>query len=162
MDKKLQDALNNQLKNELYSAYLYLSMAAFFESRNLPGFSNWMKVQAKEESEHAMKFFDFLNDTGGRVILQEIPQPPADFSSAQEVFEETLEHEEKVTNLLNQLYELSIEVNDNAATIFLQWFITEQIDEEKNATLILETLKLIKPDSAALVMLDRELAKRQE
>ncbi len=119
-----------------------------------------MKAQAKEESGHGMKFFDFLNDRGGRVILQEIPQPPADFSSAQEVFEETLAHEKKVTGLLNQLYELSIEVNDNAATIFLQWFITEQIEEEKNAAQILETLKLIKPDSAALIMLDRELAKR--
>ncbi len=162
MDKKLQDALNTQLKNEMYSAYLYLSMAAFFESKNLPGFSHWMKVQAKEEQGHGMKFFDFLNDRGARVILQEIPQPPSDFSSAQEIFEETLEHEKNVTGLLNQLYELSIEVNDNAAAIFLQWFITEQIDEEKNPTLILETLKLIKPDSAALIMLDRELAKRQE
>lgn len=162
MDKKLQNSFNEQLKNELYSAYLYLSMAAFFESKNLPGFSNWMKVQAKEESAHGMKFFDFLIDRGARVILEEIPQPPADFSSTQEVFEETLEHERKVTGLINQLYELSIEVNDNAATIFLQWFITEQIDEEKNAAVILETLKLIKPDSAALIMLDRELAKRQE
>jgi len=162
MDKKLQNSLNEQLKNELYSAYLYLSMAAFFESKNLPGFSNWMKVQSKEESAHGMKIFDFLNDRGVRVILQGIPQPPADFSSAQEIFEETLGHEKKVTDLINQLYELSIEVNDNAATIFLQWFITEQIDEEKNATVILETLKLIKPDSAALIMLDRELAKRQE
>lgn len=161
MEKKLVQALNEQLKNEFYSSYIYLSMAAYFEAGNLPGFAHWMKVQAKEEFGHGMKFFEFINDRGARVLLQEIEQPPADFSSAQEVFEETLAHEKKVTGWLNDLYELSIELNDNAATIFLQWFITEQIEEEKNATQILETVKLIKPDSAALIMLDRELAKRQ-
>lgn len=161
MDKKLVQSLNEQLKNEFYSSYIYLSMAAYFEARNLSGFAHWMKVQAKEEFGHGMRFFEFINDRGSRVLLQEIDQPPTDFSSAQEVFEETLAHERKVTGWLNDLYELSIELNDNAATIFLQWFITEQIEEEKNATQILETIKLIKPDSAALIMLDRELAKRQ-
>jgi len=161
MDKKLVQALNEQLKNEFHSSYIYLSMAAYFEARILPGFAHWMKVQAKEEFGHGMKIFEFINDRGSKVLLQEIDQPPTDFSSAQEVFEETLAHEKKVTGWINDLYELSIELNDNAATIFLQWFITEQIDEEKNATQILETIKLIKPDSAALIMLDRELAKRQ-
>jgi ferritin len=161
MDKKLQTAFNSQIKNELYSAYLYLAMAAYFESENLEGFSHWMKIQAKEEMGHAMKFFDFLNDRGVRVALQAIEQPPADFVSPLEVFESTLEHEKKVTALINDLYELSIEVNDNSSTVLLQWFITEQVEEEKNATKILGILKMLKPDSAATIMLDRELAKRE-
>jgi ferritin len=160
MDKKLVKTINEQIKNELYSSYLYLSMAAYFESKNLPGFSHWMKVQAKEENEHGMKMFDFLVDRGERIILEAIPQPPSDFSSSQEVFEETLKHEKKVTALLNQLYDIASKTDDKASEIFLQWFITEQIEEEKNANAILETLKSIKPDSAALIMLDRELAKR--
>jgi ferritin len=162
MDKKLQEAFCEQLKNELYSAYLYLAMSAYFESKNLPGFGHWMKVQTKEELGHGMKFFSFLVDRNARVALQAIPQPERDYASPLEVFEETLGHEKKVTGLINQLYELSIEVNDNASSVFLQWFITEQIDEEKNATAIVETIKMIKPDSAALIMLDRELAKREE
>lgn len=161
MDKKLEKAFNDQIKNELYSSYLYLSMAAYFESKNLARFSHWMKIQAKEENSHAMKIFDFLADRGARIVLEEITQVPTDFSSALEVFEETLKHEKKVTELINQLYELSKKLGDNASSIFLQWFITEQIDEEKNATVILETLKAIKSDSAALIMLDRELAKRE-
>jgi ferritin len=160
MDKKLQKAFNDQIKNELYSAYLYLAMAAYFESINLEGFGHWMKVQFKEEQVHAMKMFEFLNDRGARVNLQAIPQPPVDFDSAQDIFIKTLEHEKKVTSLINELYELAQKVNDKAACIFLQWFITEQVEEEKNATRILETIKMIKPDSAALIMLDRELAKR--
>jgi ferritin len=161
MDKKLQNAINNQIKHELYSAYLYLSMAAYCESQNLAGFSHWMKIQAKEETSHAYKFFEFLNDRGVRVILQAIPEPPADFSSPLGVFEKTLAHEQEVTKLINNLYELSIEVNDNSTTVLLQWFITEQVEEEKHATHIMETLRVIKPDSAAIIMLDRELAKRE-
>ena len=162
MGKKLQSAFNEQIKNELYSAYLYLSMAAYCEVSNLPGFGHWMKVQEKEERAHAMKIFDFLADRGIKVILQAIPQPPVEFASAQEIFEQTLKHEKKVTGLLNQLYELAKKSDDHAASIFLQWFISEQVEEEKNATAILDTLKIIKPDSAALIMLDRELAKREK
>jgi ferritin len=162
MNKKLQEAFNDQIKNELYSAYLYLSMAAYAESVNLEGLSHWMKTQAKEEQGHAMKMFDFLSDRGARVILEAIPQPTSKFASAKEVFEKTLEHEQKVTSLINSLYDLSNKVNDAAASIFLQWFITEQVEEEKNATVILEKLKIIKPDSAAMLMLDKELGKRGE
>lgn len=161
MDTKLNDAMNDQIKNELYSAYLYMSMAAYFDSRNFPGFAHWMKIQAKEETGHALKFYEFVNDKGGRVVLQGVEQPPADFSSALDVFEKALTHEKEVTKLIDTLYELSIELNDNATTIFLQWFISEQVEEEKNATIILETLKMIKPDSAAMIMYDRELAKRE-
>ncbi|MBM3254900.1 MAG: ferritin [Candidatus Omnitrophica bacterium] len=161
MDKKLEKAFNEQIKNELYSAYLYLAMAAYCESKNLAGFAHWLKVQAKEEQSHAMKLFDFLIDRGVRVVLQAIAQPPLDFSSAADVFEKTLEHEKKVTALIDKLYMLSRELKDNPAAIFLQWFVSEQVEEEKNAAQILDTIKVIKPDSAALIMLDRELAKRE-
>ncbi len=161
MDKKLQAAFNDQIKNEFFSAYLYLSMAAYFESISLPGFSNWMKKQAKEEYHHGMKMFDFLCDRGVRVILQPIDQPEIEFASAKAVFETTLSHEKKVTGLINSLYDVACKANDNAAKVFLQWFITEQVEEEKNASQILEHLKLIKPDSSAILMLDHQLAKRE-
>jgi ferritin len=161
MDKKLQKAFNDQIKNELYSAYLYLSMAAYFESKNLPGFAHWMKVQYKEEVSHGMKMFGFLVDRGVRVTLQAIPQPELDFASALEVFEKTLAHEKKVTSLIDNLSDLAKEASDNASVVFLQWFISEQVEEEKNANSILDTIKVIKPDSAALIMLDRELARRE-
>ncbi|MBU0502807.1 MAG: ferritin [Candidatus Omnitrophota bacterium] len=161
MDKKLHSALNEQIKNELYSAYLYLSMASWFESVNLEGFAHWMKVQAKEEEKHAMKIFDFLNDRGVKVVLQAIAQPPVDFSSAKEIFEQSLGHEKKVTAMINKLYDLSLDVGDHASRVFLHWFINEQVEEEKSPSKILETLRAIKGEGAALIMLDRELAKRE-
>ena len=161
MEKKLQHALNEQIKNELYSSYLYLSMAAYCESENLPGLALWMKIQAKEEAGHGMKIFEFLVNRGVRVILQVIPQPPIDFSSPQDIFEKTLEHEKKVTNLIHKLYETSKGVKDNSAQVFLQWLITEQVEEEKNATHILGMLQAIKPKSAGMIMLDKELGKRE-
>ena len=161
MDKKLQKAFNNQVKHELYSAYIYLAMAAYFETKNLPGFAHWMKIQYKEEVTHAMKMFEFLNDRGVRVLLQTIPQPTLEFSSNLEVFEETLKHEQKVTSLINALYELAKEVNDHASVVFLQWFISEQVEEEKNAIGIIQSLKMIKSEGAPQIMLDRELAKRE-
>jgi ferritin len=120
-----------------------------------------MKLQYKEEVAHAMKMFEFLNDRGIRVLLQSIPQPVLEFSSSLEVFEETLKHEQKVTSLINTLYELAKEVNDHASVVFLQWFVSEQVEEEKNATVIIQTLKMIKSEGALLIMLDRELAKRE-
>lgn len=161
MEKKLTAALNEQINHELFSAYLYLSMAAWSETRNLPGFAHWLRLQAKEEVGHAMKIFGFLVDRGERVVLDAIKKPEADFESPREVFARTLEHEKKVTGLINRLYDLSGKVNDQAATIFLQWFVTEQVEEEKNASAILETLKMLKPDSSAIFMLDHRLAKRE-
>jgi len=161
MDKKLVKAFNDQIKNELYSAYLYLAMAAWSESKNLSGFAHWFRVQFKEETAHGMKMFEFLVDRGERVGLQAIPEPESDFSSALAVFEETLKHEKKVTALIHGLSDLAKKVNDHASVVFLQWFINEQVEEEKNATAIVGTLKMIKPDSTALIMLDRELAKRE-
>jgi ferritin len=161
MDKKLIKAFNEQIKNELYSAYLYLSMAAYCENKNLPGFAHWMRVQAKEENTHGMKIFDFLVDRGEKVILEAIDQPPAEFSSAEEIFAKVLEHEKKVTGLINKLYALSKEADDNASQVFLHWFIDEQVEEEKNASQILETIKMIEGECVPLIMLDRELAKRE-
>jgi ferritin len=161
MDKKLQEVFNDQIKQELFSAYIYLAMAAYFETKNLPGFAHWMKIQYKEEVSHAMKMFEFLNDRGQRVLLQAIPQPTLEFNSSLEVFEETLKHEQKVTSLINALYDLAKKVDDHASVVFLQWFITEQVEEEKNATVIIQTLKMIKSEGAPLIMLDRELARRE-
>ncbi|MBC7233665.1 MAG: ferritin [Chloroflexi bacterium] len=160
LSKKLQDALNEQIKNELYSGYLYLAMSAYFEANNLPGFAHWMRVQAAEEQDHALKFFDFIVDRGGRVVLQAIDQPPVEFSSPLAVFETTLQHEQKVTGLINALYELAVAENDYPAQVMLQWFINEQVEEEKNATQIVETLKMIGEKGQALIMLDRELGQR--
>jgi len=161
MDKKLEKAFNDQIKHELYSAYIYLAMAAYFETKNLRGFAHWMKIQYKEEVSHAMKMFEFLSDRGVKVLLQAIPQPALDFSSALEVFEETLKHEQKVTGLIHALYELAQKNSDHASSVFLQWFISEQVEEEKSADEIIQTLRMIKSEGAPLIMLDRELAKRE-
>jgi ferritin len=160
LGKAVQDAMNEQIKNELYSAYQYLAMAAYCESANLPGFAHWMRTQAREETEHAMKFYDFILDRSGRVVLQTIDQPVADFSSPLEVFEQALEHEQMVTAMINDLYGLAVTENDYASQTFLQWFVTEQVEEEKNAGDVVETLKMVGDKSEALFLLDRELAGR--
>ena len=161
LGKKIQDAMNEQMKNEFYSAYQYLSMAAYCESMNLPGFAHWMRAQSQEETEHAMKFFDFILDRGGRVVLQAMAQPVVEFGSPLEVFERALEHERKVTAMINDLYGLAVRENDYASQTFLQWFVTEQVEEEKNAGDVVETLKMIGDKSEALFLLDRELGQRE-
>jgi len=161
LGKAVEDAMNEQIKNELFSAYQYLSMAAYCESANLPGFAQWMRAQSREETEHAMKFYDFILDRNGRVSLLGIDQPLVEFGSPLEVFERALEHEEKVTAMINDLYSLSVEENDYASQTFLQWFVTEQIEEEKNAGDVVETLKMVGDKSEALFLLDRELGQRQ-
>ncbi|UCC77102.1 MAG: ferritin [Anaerolineales bacterium] len=160
LSKKLQDAINEQIKNELYSGYLYLAMSAYFEASNLPGFARWMRLQAAEEQEHALKFFDYVHDRGSRVTLKAIGQPPMDWDSPLAVFEDTLEHERKVTGLINKLYELALEGNDYPAQAMLQWFIEEQVEEEKNAEQIVATLKMVGEKGQALVMMDRALGQR--
>lgn len=161
LSKAIQDAINEQIKNELYSAYLYLSMAAYFETGNLPGFAHWMRVQSQEEVAHAMKFFDFVNERGGRVVLQAIDQPPVEFDSPSDVFEKTLEHERKVTALIHHLYEVALKENDYAAQVMLHWFIEEQVEEEDQASQILETLRMVGDKGNALVMLDRQMGSRE-
>jgi ferritin len=160
LSQKLQDAINEQIKNELYSAYLYLSMSAYSEDASLPGFANWMRLQAQEEVSHAMKFFDFINERGGRVVLHAIDQPPAEFESPIDLFERTLEHERKVTGMIHQLYELALKENDYPTQVMLHWFIEEQVEEEDSASQILDTLERIGDKGHALVALDRELGRR--
>jgi ferritin len=160
LSKAVQDAINEQIKNELYSAYLYLSMSAHFEANNLPGFARWMRLQAQEEQGHALKFFDYMHDRGGMVKLQAIDQPPAEWKSSLAVFEQVLEHEQMVTGMIHRLYELAAKENDYATGIMLQWFITEQVEEEKNAAQIIDTLKLIDAHGTAVLMLDKQLGKR--
>jgi ferritin len=160
VSEKIQNALNRQLNAELYSSYLYMSMSAYFKSVNLNGFANWMYYQAQEELTHAIKFYDFIHSRGGRVKLTQVEAPPSDWNSPVAVFEATLEHEQKVTGLINALVELALAERDHATNIFLQWFVTEQVEEEENVGGVLEQLKLMGEAKGSLFMIDRELAKR--
>lgn len=160
LSERMRDALNEQLNKELYSAYLYLSMSAHSTFTGLKGFANWFMVQYQEEMLHAMKIYDYINDQGEKVKLKEVAQPPTDFGSPLEMFEKTLEHEKFVTKLINDLVNLAIEERDHASTIFLQWFVTEQIEEEANDSEIIAKLKLVGKDGNGLFMVDNELAAR--
>ncbi|MFQ5952204.1 MAG: ferritin [Candidatus Omnitrophota bacterium] len=160
ISQKMQNSLNDQLTNELYSAYLYLSMAAYAFSIGLPGFARWFRVQASEEEGHAMKFFDYINEQGGRVTLKAIKEPPKNFKSAVDLFEKTLEHEKKVTATINKLVKQARSENDYATETFLQWFVTEQIEEEANDTDILQKMNLAGKSGGALLLLDIQLGKR--
>ena len=160
LSEKMEIALNGQLNAEMYSGYMYLSMNAYFKSFNLDGFANWMYYQAQEELAHAMKFYDFIISRGGRVTLARVEAPPNTWDSPLAVFEATLEHEQKVTGLINDLVELALEEHDHASNIFLQWFVSEQVEEEENVGGVLEQLKLMGDAKGGLFMMDRELAKR--
>ena len=160
LSKAMQDAINEQINAEYYSAYLYLAMAAYFESASLPGFANWMRMQNLEETFHGNKFFDHVHERGGQVALKAIDQPTLDFESPLDVFTKTLEHEQHVTSLINKLYALAQKENDYASQVMLQWFIEEQVEEEDAAGKILDMLKMIGDSPHALVMLDKELGAR--
>jgi len=160
LNKKLESAINDQIQREMASAYLYLSMAAYFEANTLPGFANWMRIQFHEEQFHALKFYDFVFNRGGIVKLQPIEGPPTVFDSSIDIFEQTLAHEQKVTGFINNLYALAIEERDYPCQSLLQWFIDEQVEEEKNAGDILDMLKMTQGNAHALLMLDRELGAR--
>lgn len=160
LNKTMQDAINDQIKHELYSAYIYLSMSAYAEAANWTGSARWLRMQAAEEQEHAMKLFDFVNDRGGKVTLQAIAQPPHEFTSLLDLFEQVLAHERKVTGLIHRLYEIAQSEKDYAAQNMLQWFVDEQVEEEKNATQIVESLKLVGTQGTALFMVDRQLGAR--
>ncbi|MCD6108400.1 MAG: ferritin [Thermoplasmata archaeon] len=160
LSKKMLDELNRQVNAELYSSYLYLSMAAYFESINLKGFANWMKIQAQEEVTHAMKFFDYINERGGRVTPDTIKKPPAEWKSPLDVFEATYKHEVNVTKMINSLVDLAIREKDHATYNMLQWFVAEQVEEEASADAIRQQLKFIGKDGRGLLMLDRELSRR--
>ena len=160
LNTTVQDAINEQIKNELYSAYLYLAMAAHFEASNLPGIGKWMRMQSNEEVIHAMKFFDYVNDRGGRVTLKGIDQPQSEWSSPLVAFEQVLEHEQKVTGMINNLYAVATKENDYPTQVLLHWYINEQVEEEKNATTIAEQLRMIGDHPNALLLLDHRLGAR--
>jgi ferritin len=160
ISEKLQDAINEQINRELYSGYLYLSMAAYFDSMNLPGFAKFMRVQEEEERFHAMKFYDFLNERGGRVVLKKIAQPEVDFDSPVEVFELSLKHEQFVTKSINELMDLAIAENDHATKSFLNWYVDEQVEEEDTMDGIVNKLKLIGGKGHGMLMMDKELGAR--
>jgi ferritin len=162
LSKTMQDTLNEQIKEELASAYIYLSMAAYCESINLPGFAHWMRIQTSEEMEHAMKFYEYVHHRGGRVVLQALGQPPVEFGGPADVMQKTLEHEQFITGRIHKLYGMAVAESDYASQGFLQWFVNEQVEEEKNATEILSLLKMVGDKGQGLIMLDRQLARRGE
>ena len=160
ISEKLEKAFNDQINKELYSEYLYLSMQAYFERLNLKGFVNWMNVQVQEEHAHAMGMFNYVHERGGKVELEAIDKPQVEWNSPLHVFEEVLKLEEFVTSRINALMDVAEEVKDRAALSFLDWYLKEQVEEESNVGGVLATLKLIKDDAKALLMLDKELAAR--
>jgi ferritin len=160
LNEKIEKAFNKQINAELYSGYLYLSMSACFESLGLKGFANWMRVQAQEEQAHAMKFFAFVNDRGGQVLLDAIEKPPAEWTSPLAAFEAVYEHECKVSGLINDLVNLATGERDHASQAFLQWFVTEQVEEEASAAEIVDQLKMIGESGGALLMMDHKLGER--
>jgi ferritin len=160
LTKVILDALNDQIKQELYSAYLYLSMSTHCEAENLGGFAHWLRAQAQEELGHAMKIRAYIEDRGGRVLLQAIDQPPAEFEAPVGLFKQILEHEKKISGCIHRLYELAVKENDYPTQVMLQWFITEQVEEEKTASTLLEQLRMIGGSTGQLMMIDRYLARR--
>jgi ferritin len=158
--KAMQEAMNEQINKEFFSSYLYLSMAAYFEHKNLEGFAHWMRLQADEEREHAMKFYDFILDRGGQVRLKAMEAPETEWKSNLEIAEQVAEHEGKVTASIEALYELALKEKDYPAQVLLQWFINEQVEEEKNAADLVAKLRLIEERGTAVLMLDHRLAKR--
>lgn len=160
MNNRIEAAINKQINAEFYSGYLYLSMATYFEDKNLPGFAKWMEIQQQEENFHAMKMYKYINDRGGRVILETIEKPKNEWNNIAEVINDALEHEKKVTGMINNLLEIAREEKDYATDNFLQWYIEEQVEEEATASELLEKVKMIQDSPNAIYMLDKELSQR--
>ncbi len=160
ISKAMQAAVNEQINKELYSSYLYLSMAAYFENKNLPGFAKWMHIQSDEERGHGMKLYGHLVDRNGRVALKAIAAPGTEWKTNLEAFKEVQVHEQEVTASINSLYELALKEKDYPMQVLLQWFINEQVEEEKNAADIVQQLELIDAHGTAVLMLDHQLGKR--
>ncbi len=160
LNPKMQVALNAQLNEEFFSSFLYLSMSAYFDRLSMSGLANWMKIQSQEEYIHAMKIYTYLLHKGGRVELHTISQPKLDWKNVLEVFEDTIYHERKITELVDNLVNLALDLKDHATNSFLQWFVTEQVEEEANVCKIIDNLKMIGDNRTGLFMLDRELSQR--
>ena len=160
LKEKMQEALNEQINKEIYSSYLYLSMSAYAQSLGLPGVAHWMKLQAQEELTHANKFFDYVHERNGKVILKPIDGVDTEFGNVIELFERVLEHEEYVTSLVNGLVDTAIELSDHATRSFLMWFVDEQVEEEANVGEIIDQLKMVEGKGQGLFMIDKEMAAR--
>lgn len=160
LSEKMTDALNNQLNKEIYSAYLYMSMSAYSSYSGLKGFANWFMVQYQEEMAHATKIYNYIDSQSQQVKLMAINQPPTEFESSLDMFEKTLKHEQFVTKSINDLVDLAISEKDHATNIFLQWFVTEQIEEEGNDNDIISRLRIVGDNSNGLLMVDKELSAR--
>ena len=160
LHEKMQKELNEQINAEFWSAYLYLSMSAWFTEKNLPGFANWMYVQFQEEQSHAMKMFRYVQDRGGVVTLKPIAEVPVSWESPSAAFKDTLEHEQVVTSLINKLMDTAVEIKDYASQSFLKWYIDEQVEEEANADNILQILLSLETHSGALRIYDKEFETR--
>ncbi|MDA3840210.1 MAG: ferritin [Patescibacteria group bacterium] len=160
LNNRIEKELNEQINAEYWSAYFYLSMAAYLENKNLSGIANWMKIQYQEEISHVMKFFNYVNERGGRVLLKPIDAVKTEWKDEIEIFEDTLKHEQKVTGLINNLVDISFEEKDHATYNMLQWFVSEQVEEEANVDRILQQLKMMEGNKHGLLMLDRELQQR--
>ncbi len=159
--KKMQKAISDQITAEFYSSYLYLAMSAWCETQNLKGFAGWMRIQSEEEKEHAFKLFDYLVNRGGSVMLGALEAPPGDFDSVQDVFEKTLAHEKEVTASIHKLNEMAMQEKDYATSTHLQWFITEQVEEEASAEEILNQIKMVEGRPGSLFYIDRHVGKRE-
>lgn len=159
--KRMQDAMNEQIKHELESAYLYLSMVAYFRAEGLDGMAQWMTGQAQEEVAHAMRFFNHINERGGRVELKALAQPQKDWASPLEAFKAAYEHERFITGRINNLLKVAEEENDNPAKIMLQWFVTEQVEEEDSTKKVVDLLTRVGDSGHGLIMVDRELGTRK-
>lgn len=160
ISEKMNDLLNRQVQKEFYSAYLYLGFEAYFQHQNLDGFANFFRVQVQEERDHAMKIFNYITQAGGKVKLYQVDEPEDNFNSAEEIFEQTLKHEQEVTKSIYNLVDNALAEKDHGTNTFLQWFVTEQVEEEATVDKVLRKLQLIKNDPHALLMLDAELATR--
>jgi len=160
LNSKIEDLLNKHLNYELYSSYLYLAMAAYFDGLDLKGFSNWMRIQVQEEMSHVVKFYDYILERDGKVRLSSIEGPPTEWDSPVAAFTETLAHEQSVTERINSIVKSAIEENDFATHTFLQWFITEQVEEEATARDVLQKVKMIGDSGDGLFLIDRELGQR--
>ena len=162
LSEKIEKVLNRQIQSELYSSYFYLAMVAYAQQIGLSGLSHWMHLQSTEETGHAMKLFEYVNDRGGRVVLEAIPQPPSKFKSPQDMFGQALQHEQEVTQGIHELYQMAKNEGDHATEVQMQWFIQEQVEEEKTFSEIAERLKMIGDQPASLFIIDRELRARQD
>ncbi|NJD10977.1 MAG: ferritin [Gemmatimonadetes bacterium] len=160
IEQAMQAAINEQIAAELESAYIYLSMSAHFEAENFPGFARWMRLQSQEEVAHAMRLFDYLNERGGRVQLKAIAQPPLEFGAPVSVFEQALGHEQKISSLIDRLYETAKQQHDNPTQVMLQWFIKEQVEEENHVGQVVDQMRLAGDNRAALLFLDGKLGAR--